>query len=92
MLTIPCPWCGPRDEVEFRYGGASQITYPADPESLGDEEWGRYLFVRPNPRGRFEERWCHRSGCRRWFNVVRDTATQEIVGSDAIGDHPEASS
>ncbi|MGZ8625813.1 MAG: sarcosine oxidase subunit delta, partial [Actinomycetota bacterium] len=21
MLLIPCPWCGPRDEVEFRYGG-----------------------------------------------------------------------
>ncbi|MBL8960475.1 MAG: sarcosine oxidase subunit delta, partial [Gemmatimonadetes bacterium] len=21
MLQIPCPWCGPREEEEFRYGG-----------------------------------------------------------------------
>jgi len=31
------------------------------------------------------ERWVHTAGCRRWFNVVRDTVTHEITrdGSDA---------
>jgi uncharacterized protein len=25
MLLVPCPWCGPRPEVEFRYGGQAGI-------------------------------------------------------------------
>ena len=25
MLLVPCPWCGPRDEVEFAYGGQAGI-------------------------------------------------------------------
>jgi heterotetrameric sarcosine oxidase delta subunit len=86
VLMIPCPWCGPRDEVEFRYGGAALVPYPTDPDSMDDKAWGRYLFVRPNPKGRFVERWCHRSGCRRWFRVVRDTVTQEIGGAGEIAD------
>jgi sarcosine oxidase subunit delta len=78
MLLIACPWCGPRDEVEFRYGGQAHVAYPADPEALDDEAWAAYLFVRDNPKGRFEERWVHVAGCRRWFNAVRDTVTNEI--------------
>ena len=41
MLLIPCPWCGPRDEIEFRYGGQAHVSYPADPEALSDEAVGR---------------------------------------------------
>ncbi|MGZ5352445.1 MAG: sarcosine oxidase subunit delta, partial [Actinomycetota bacterium] len=43
MLLIPCPWCGPRDEVEFRYGGQAHVAYPADPDALDDAEWTDYL-------------------------------------------------
>ena len=75
MLLIPCPWCGPRDEVEFRYGGQAQVPYPSDPDALTDAEWADYLFMRDNPRGRWAERWVHTAGCRRWFNAIRDTAT-----------------
>jgi heterotetrameric sarcosine oxidase delta subunit len=25
------------------------------------------------------ERWVHTAGCRRWFNLVRDTVTDEIT-------------
>ena len=78
MLLVPCPWCGPRDEVEFSYGGQAEVAYPRDPSALSDEEWARYLFVRDNPRGRFRERWVHTHGCRRWFEVTRDTVTHEI--------------
>ena len=81
MLLIPCPWCGERDEVEFSYGGAAHVSFPADPEALDDAEWARFLFFRPNPRGSFAERWNHVHGCRRWFDVVRDTVTHEIAGS-----------
>jgi heterotetrameric sarcosine oxidase delta subunit len=79
MLLIPCPWCGERDEIEFSYGGQAEIPYPADPAGLSDEEWARFVFVRDNPKGRLAERWVHTHGCRRWFDVVRDTVTHEIV-------------
>ncbi|MFJ5997890.1 sarcosine oxidase subunit alpha family protein [Streptomyces sp. NPDC092370] len=79
MLLIPCPWCGPRDEAEFHYGGQAHVPYPQDPTSLTDEEWARYLFFRDNPRGPFAERWSHAAGCRRWFNAVRDTSTNEVL-------------
>jgi heterotetrameric sarcosine oxidase delta subunit len=78
MLQIPCPWCGERDEVEFAYGGQAGVPYPDDPEALSDEEWGEFLFVRDNPKGPFRERWVHLHGCRRWFDLTRDTLTHEI--------------
>lgn len=79
MLLIPCPWCGERDEIEFSYGGQAGIPYPADPAALSDEEWAEFLFVRDNPKGPFAERWVHAQGCRRWFDLVRDTVTHELV-------------
>ncbi|MFC6081141.1 sarcosine oxidase subunit delta [Sphaerisporangium aureirubrum] len=84
MLLIPCPWCGPRDESEFAYGGQAGVAYPADPAGLTDEEWSRYLFYRDNPKGLFHERWSHSSGCRRWFTVTRDTLTNEILADDPL--------
>jgi heterotetrameric sarcosine oxidase delta subunit len=79
MLLLECPHCGPRDETEFGYGGQAHVPYPAEPDVLTDEEWAQYLFFRDNPKGPFAERWVHRIGCRRWFNVVRDTATHEVL-------------
>ena len=85
MLLIRCPWCGDRDEVEFRYGGQAHLPYPEDPAALSDEEWADVLFMRDNPKGPFAERWVHAAGCRRWFNVVRDTLTNEISASYPAG-------
>jgi heterotetrameric sarcosine oxidase delta subunit len=79
MLLIPCPWCGDRDEIEFAYGGEADRAYPADPAALTDEEWAAYLFGRGNPKGLLRERWFHQHGCRRWFAIVRNTATHEIL-------------
>jgi heterotetrameric sarcosine oxidase delta subunit len=78
MLLIRCPWCGERDEVEFSYGGQAGVVYPADPDALSDDEWAQWLFFRDNPKGELAERWVHTHGCRRWFEVVRDTVTNEI--------------
>ena len=78
MLQINCPWCGPRDETEFHYGGEAHVPYPRDPFELDDHQWARYLFYRANPRGLLSERWSHAAGCRRWFNAVRDTVTYEF--------------
>jgi sarcosine oxidase subunit alpha len=90
MLLIPCPWCGPRDEAEFHYGGQAHVPYPEDPAALSDEEWARYLFFRDNPKGPFAERWSHAAGCRRWFNAVRDTSTNEILAVYRTGEERPA--
>ncbi|MBA3490336.1 MAG: sarcosine oxidase subunit delta [Longispora sp.] len=79
MLLISCPWCGDRDEVEFGYGGQAHVPYPPDPEALSDAEWAEYVFMRDNPKGEFAERWVHAAGCRRWFNVIRNTVTNDFV-------------
>jgi sarcosine oxidase, subunit delta len=84
MLVIPCPWCGPRDESEFACGGEAHIDRPAEPGALSDAEWAEYLYMRKNPRGVHHERWMHRLGCRRWFNVARDTLGQKITAVYAI--------
>ncbi len=78
MLLIPCPHCGPRNETEFHYGGQAHVAYPDRPDLLSDDEWAEYLFFRDNPKGLFAERWVHGTGCRKWFNVVRDTVTYRI--------------
>lgn len=81
MMLIHCPHCGPRDEVEFHYGGQTHVAYPEDPHALNDREWAEYLFYRDNPKGRFAERWQHSTGCRKWFNAVRDTQTYEFLAT-----------
>ena len=75
MLLIECPYCGPRNEVEFHYGGEAHVPYPEDPSALSDHEWSEYLFYRANPKGILAERWQHSAGCRKWFNALRDTRT-----------------
>ncbi len=51
MLLIPCPWCGPRPENEFRYCGQAHVVRPADPSVVDDAEWAAYLYLRDNPKG-----------------------------------------
>ena len=86
MLSIECPWCGSRDQSEFSYGGEAHIVRPKEPEKLSDEDWGDYLSNRKNTKGRFQEQWCHTAGCRRWFNVVRDSQSYEIETVYKIGE------
>ena len=85
MMRIECPWCGGRDETEFHYGGEAHIARPEDPDALSDEAWADYLFMRANPKGVHAERWMHAQGCRRWFNVLRHTASHEVVAVYPMG-------
>ncbi|MDF2095468.1 sarcosine oxidase subunit delta [Aquibaculum arenosum] len=88
MLLIDCPHCGPRSETEFSYGGEAHIARPLDPAALSDAEWADYVFLRDNPKGLIRERWMHAHGCRRWFNVARDTVTYEILTVYPMGAEP----
>ncbi|HEX4932753.1 MAG TPA: sarcosine oxidase subunit delta [Gemmatimonadaceae bacterium] len=85
MLQITCPWCGAREETEFRYGGEGM----AIPAEANDAEWARVLYYRSNPAGACAERWIHVHGCRQWFHVVRNTLTHEIIAVRPPSPEPE---
>ena len=86
MLLIACPWCGPRPENEFRYGGEAHIARPANPDGLDDATWAEFLYMRSNPKGLHYERWRHNFGCARYFNAVRHTVSDRIVTTYKSGE------
>ena len=81
MLLIPCPWCGPRPEIEFHHAGEAGIVRPPDPQAVDDAAWAEFLYMRANPKGAHRERWRHQFGCGRFFNADRDTVTDRISGT-----------
>ena len=84
MLLIPCPWCGPRNQIEFTYGGDATVQRPGNdsPEAA----WEAFVYMRDNPSGPHDELWLHSAGCRSWFKLRRDTRTHDILGSARMGD------
>jgi heterotetrameric sarcosine oxidase delta subunit len=84
MMLIPCPWCGPRNQVEFTYGGDATVERPADDAPM--EAWFAYVYLRDNPRGPHDEWWLHSAGCRIWFAVRRVTRTLDILASAPVGE------
>jgi sarcosine oxidase subunit delta len=80
MILIRCPWCGPRDAGEFHYSGESKAR--PDPRSATEAQWRDYLYFPANPCGPVRETWYHRMGCRRFFAVQRDTASNESTTLD----------
>ena len=56
------------------------------PAALSDDEWADYLFMRSNPKGLHFERWRHVHGCGRWFNLARDTVSDQILKVYAMGE------
>ena len=76
MLRIACPWCGERDEIEFRYkGDASRLRPAAD---VGLATFTEYVYLRANPRGWHIEWWLHVGGCRKLLKVVRHTVSHDV--------------
>jgi len=75
MMLIRCPWCGPRGAAEFHYSG--ELRPRPDAASVTPEQWRDYLYFPANPSGPITETWYHRMGCRRFFTIERDTATNQ---------------
>lgn len=86
MLQITCPFCGPRAESEFAYGGEGGVARPLNTEALSDAQWADYLFMRRNPKGLHHEQWRHASGCGKWFQAQRDTASHRFLATWKIGE------
>ena len=79
MLIIKCPFCGPRNESEFIYGGPAKAKRSRTPASVSDNDWVDYLTVVKNPVGPVVEKWWHVRGCGLWTSIIRDTVTHEII-------------
>ena len=85
MLLIPCPWCGPREQFEFAFGGEAPGRRPADPSMLDDATWTDYLFTTVNVMGAGRYLVCHTGGCGQWFTVTLDTLTHEVGDPRTLG-------
>jgi heterotetrameric sarcosine oxidase delta subunit len=75
MMLIRCPWCGPRGSAEFHYAG--ELKPRPDTATVTPDAWRDYLYVPANPCGPVTETWYHRMGCRRFFTIERDTASNQ---------------
>jgi heterotetrameric sarcosine oxidase delta subunit len=86
MLRITCPWCGMRDQVEFRYRGDATLGRP--PPEADAEAFHAYVYERDNPKGWHTEWWHHVGGCRRVLKLRRHTETHEIAWIGSPTDEP----
>jgi sarcosine oxidase subunit delta len=86
MLLIVCPYCGKRPEIEFTYGGQAHLARPHQPSQLDDQAWAEFLYMRANTKGVYAERWRHSHGCGRFFNALRDTATDHFLAFYKTGE------
>jgi sarcosine oxidase subunit delta len=75
-MRLPCPHCGPRDEVEFSFRGDATLRRPA--AEAGPDAFHDYVYARRNPRGWVVEWFQHSAGCRAWLQVLRHNVTHEI--------------
>ncbi|MBL8832532.1 MAG: sarcosine oxidase subunit delta [Rhodospirillales bacterium] len=73
MRLVPCPDCGPREQNEFVCMGEPS-PHPDPAADLADA-----LYARTNAKGPVDEMWWHKFGCRRWFRLGRDTASNAFV-------------
>ncbi len=86
MLLVPCPYCGPRPEIEFAYRGEAHIASPANPSAVSDEASAGLLYMRTNPRGVHAERWRHIHGYGRFFNALRHTVGDRFLATYKVGE------
>jgi heterotetrameric sarcosine oxidase delta subunit len=80
---IVCPHCQRRPAGEFHFGGPVRERPAADGPT---DEWIAYTYDQPNRRGVQWEWWFHRSACRQWFLVRRDTRTNQYLESALPGE------
>jgi sarcosine oxidase subunit delta len=83
MQLIPCPFCGPRSETEFHFGGDPGNHRPDGNTAVEDHDWSDYLYLRNNIRGPTSEIWMHMT-CGEIFRLDRNTLNHQIIGSSFL--------
>ena len=86
-MLITCPHCGTRPVEEFTFLGDAKPLRPASNDPATMDQWFDYVYLRDNPKGRFDEFAHHSGGCRSWLVVTRDTDTHEVFGTVTARDY-----
>lgn len=84
MQVFSCPFCGPRPEVEFHFGGDLGNHRPEGFEGVSAADWANYLYFRNNPKGAAKEVWMHLT-CGETFAMARDTVTMAAEPGRSLG-------
>lgn len=83
MQIFSCPFCGPRPEYEFHFGGDEGNHRPEGFETVSAEDWAEYLHFRNNAKGLVREVWMHLT-CGELFALERDSVTMAAKPGEAI--------
>jgi sarcosine oxidase, subunit delta len=87
MQVFPCPFCGPRDETEFTFGGEAGKARPEPADTVSAEAWSGFLYVHLNPRGPSREIWRH-DPCGEFLLLERDTLSHAVHASHSLRKAP----
>jgi len=74
-----------RQSFEGRFAATSGRGLLNDPKTM--DQWFDYVYLRDNPKGRFDEYVHHSGGCRAWLVITRDTQTHEVFGVVTVRDY-----
>jgi heterotetrameric sarcosine oxidase delta subunit len=80
-MLIKCPHCGSRPVEEYTFLGDADPERPTSNDPASMDQWFDYVYLRNNPKGRFNEYAQHSGGCRAWLVVTRDTQTHEVFAT-----------
>jgi len=83
MQMFPCPFCGLRDETEFRFGGMAGKIRPIGGAAAPSAAWSRYLYFQPGLKGRVAEIWTH-APCGELFQLERDNVTHAVYTAASL--------
>ena len=83
MQLFPCPFCGTRDETEFRYVAETGKTRPPDDRTTAAADWAAYLYMQANHKGDTREVWCHLT-CGELFVMNRNNVSHVVAGATAL--------
>ncbi|MBU3738645.1 MAG: sarcosine oxidase subunit delta [Rhodoferax sp.] len=85
MHQFACPYCGLRDETEFRFGAEAGNRRPEPASAVSAQAWADYLYTRAAPRGPAQEVWVHLT-CGEFFVMDRDTQTHAVTATRGLRD------
>ncbi len=85
MQIFSCPFCGPRPEYEFHFGGDLGNARPEGFDAVPDQAWADYLYFRNNPKGPAREVWMHLT-CGEMFGMRRDTVTMAAEPGEMLAE------
>lgn len=72
MTRIVCPFCGPRELVEFEF----HKTLP----NAGEGPFAR-TYLRVDSLAESREHWQHVRGCRAWLEIRRNPSTGVVLAT-----------